>query len=450
VNISLFYSLKEKILLLLILLILTLPCVAFSAQVTFSNVTSFGKIDVGTSKSLSFIVKNTGTKNIRLDSFWFNNTTSYNVIGGTCSFLGFTLRASKSCTVTVAFIPATAGVFNGGLTIGYFLGTGWTWGEAGFAISGEGVSKVTPPTLSWLKVSGNQILDPLGNQVILKGVNIADPEHLDTKTWERPNTSVRSIASMATDQYFAEVVRLPILPGNTTYPNEGFLNPTNGYDLYFQNHILPVVTDLTSKGKYVIIDLHYVSDYNTLYPKVKEFWTYMAPKFKDNPYVIYEIFNEPIYPNDWSTWKTIIAQPATDLIRSMAPNNLILIGGPNWSSNMSGAATNPITGTNLVYVAHVYSNQTPAMWETRYGALADKLPLFISEWGFETGGTEGGDLNFGLQFEAWMRFRNIGWTAWSFDTIWGPRMFNSDWTLKNGTGGEGSFIKDLLIEEHNK
>lgn len=304
------------------------------------------------------------------------------------------------------------------------------------------------PYTTFLRTEGNKILNSKGQQVILKGVNIADPEILDLKTWERPNVSARSVASLATDQYFAEVIRLPIHPGSAAYPNEGFFSATNGHETYFKNHILPLVNDLTSKGIYVIIDLHYVSDYANLYPKVKEFWTFMAPKFADNPKVIYEIFNEPINPNDWTTWKNTIAQPATNLIRSFAPHNLIFIGGPYWSSNMAGAATNPVSGTNLVYIGHVYSNQTPAMWEARYANLASKYPLFISEWGFESGGTEGGDINYGKAFESWMRTRNLGWTAWCFDTRWGPRMFNSDWTLKDGNGGQGAFIRDLLQEEY--
>jgi hypothetical protein len=426
---------------------------AYSAPVIFPTPPSFGKVSVGTSKNLNFNVKNSSRKSVRLDSYWFNYTNVYKVVGGTCKFPAFTLAAGKSCTVSVTFSPSNAEIYNESLTIGYYLGTGTTWSESYLPLSAEGIPVVTTtptPTTSWLKTVGNQIQNSQGQQVILKGVNIADPEHLDTKTWERPNTTARSIASLATTQFYSEVVRLPILPGNSAYPNEGFFSTTNGYDKYFNNHIAPVVADLTSKGIYVIIDLHYVSDYGALYPKVQEFWTYMAPKFKDNPFVIYEIFNEPIYPNDWATWKTTIAQPATNLIRSLAPNNLIFIGGPNWSSNMAGAATNPVTGTNLVYIGHVYSNQTPTMWDSRYGALSDKYPMFFSEWGFEAGGTEGGDQNFGQQFESWMRLHKVGWTAWAFDTIWGPRMFNSDWSLKDSTGGEGVFIRDLLIEEHTK
>lgn len=303
---------------------------------------------------------------------------------------------------------------------------------------------------NWLQVQGNKIVNEQGVLVILKGVNIADPQHLNTKHNERPNVNARSVALSATDTYFAKVIRLPILPGNARYPNEGWFSATSGGDKYFNKHILPLVNTLTSKGIYVIIDLHYISDYSDLYPKVKKFWTYMAPKFKNNPYVIYEIFNEPIFPDNWSIWKNTIAQPATNLIRSLAPNNLILIGGPYWSSHIAGAATNPVIGNNVVYVAHVYSNQTVSVWERQYVPVLKKSPLFITEWGFEQNGTENGTLTYGEQFESWMRLHDLSWTAWSFDTVWGPRMFNSDWSLKNSPEGMGTFVRDLLLEDHQR
>ena len=307
-----------------------------------------------------------------------------------------------------------------------------------------------PLQTGWLKVQGNKILNDQGLPVILKGVNIADPEHLNTKANERPNVTAMSVANLATDTYFAQVVRLPILPGSSSFPTEGFFSTINGGEKYFKNHIEPLVNALTAKGIYVIIDLHYISDYQNLSPQVRAFWTFMAPKFSNNTHVFYEIFNEPILPDNWTTWKNTIAQPITDLIRTYAPNNLILIGGPYWSSHMSGAATNPVTGNNLVYIGHVYSNQTASVWDQQYLPVLNKSPLFISEWGFEQGGTEGGTLTYGQQFESWMRLHELSWTVWSFDTVWGPRMFNSDWSLKAAPGGMGTFIRDLLLEQHLK
>ncbi|UOF00110.1 cellulase family glycosylhydrolase [Bdellovibrio reynosensis] len=438
------------------------PALVNAGVTSVSGTTNYGQVTIGQSKTTTFTIKNIGSQNVRLDSHWFSGSTEFSKVGGTCGFnttSGWTLKRGKSCTVLIKYAPQVAGAVSGKFTFGYYLGSGWTWEENSISYTGTGANPVvvnptptptptpTPvPATGWLNVVGNKIVNANGQTVILKGVNIADPEHLNLKTWERPGVSARSVANLATDTYKAKVIRLPILPGDPAYPNEGFFSATNGWDKYFNNHIAPLVTELTNKGIYVIIDLHYVSNYDTLYSKVEAFWKYMAPKFANNPYVIYEMFNEPIYPDNWSTWRTTIAQPIANLIRSYAPNNLLLVGGPYWSSHIAGAATDPVLGKNIVYVAHVYANQTISMWDSRYGAVADKYPLFITEWGFESGGTEGGDITYGQNFETWMRNRGLSWTVWSFDILWGPRMFNSDWTLKPGPGGMGVFVRDLLAQ----
>lgn len=459
---------------------------AATTYITFPNsITTFGNVVVGQTKNLSFNIKNTNTKSIRLDSYWFNKTNTFKYIGGTCAFGGWVLKSLATCTINIQYTPSFVETNNETLTIGFYPGTTWTWNQTNLNIIGFGVAATPTPTptptpspsatpipiptptpiptvspiptptpvpttvpTGWLSVVGNKILNDQGQPVVLKGVNIADPEVLDTKPWDRPGVTARSVASSATNDYFAEVVRIPILPGNSAYPNEGFFSTTNGYDIYFNNHVLPLVNELTAKGIYVILDLHYVSDYGNLYTNVSKFWTYMAPKFSNNPYVMYEILNEPINPDNWSTWKTTIAQPITNLIRSFAPKNIILVGGPYWSSHIADAATDPVTGNNIAYVAHVYSNQGPTLWDARYGAVVNKYPLFVTEWGFETGGTEGGDLTWGTSFEAWMRANGVNWTVWNFDTLWGPRMVNPDWTLRPGPGGMGTFVRDLLLEAH--
>ena len=432
-------------------------------SIIFSAASSFSKISVGQSQTVTYTVKNNTNTKVRLDSNWFSvNPSPYQIVGGTCKFdntKGFILEGLQSCTLDIRFSPKVAGLQSNTLTIGYFLGTSWTWQENSVSFKGEGIATTTTipapapvpqppvqtvPTSGWLMVSGNKILNNLGQQVILKGVNIADPEQLDTKPWERPGVTARSVALSATDNYHAKVIRLPILPGSPAYPSEGFFGMMNGWDVYFKKHIEPLVNELTAKGIYVIIDLHYVSDYQDLFPQVSAFWEYMAPKFSNNPKVFYEIFNEPINPDNWTTWKNTIAQPVVNLIRKLAPNNLILVGGPYWSSHIAGAASDPVVGNNIVYIAHVYSNQPSTVWDQRYASVVVKYPVFVSEWGFETGGTEGGDINWGKQFEAWLSLNHLGWTVWSFDTQWGPRMVNGDWSLRNGPGGMGFFVADLL------
>lgn len=298
--------------------------------------------------------------------------------------------------------------------------------------------------LNWLRVEKNQIVDSQGRRVVLRGVAIADPEHLNTKTWERPGVTARSVANVATSDFKAQVVRIPILPGDGKFPDEGFFGIKNGRKVYIEKHLRPLVQELTEKRIYVILDLHFVSDFIKVKKQVFEFWQLIAPEFRSNPYVIYEVFNEPIYPDDWNLWKSEIADPIVSLIRERAPDNLILIGGPLWSSSLVGAIKSPIHGKNIVYSAHIYSNQEPQTWDLKYGELAKLYPLFITEWGFEPGGTEGGDLNYGKKLMEWMDKRELSWTVWGFDNIWGPRVFNEDWSIKKDSQGMGEFVRTRL------
>lgn len=298
--------------------------------------------------------------------------------------------------------------------------------------------------LNWLKVEKNQIVDSHGNPVVLRGVAIADPEHLNTKKWERPGVSARSIANVATSEFKAQVVRIPILPGENKYPDEGFFSKKNGRNIYIEKHLRPLVQELTEKKIYVILDLHFVSDFIKVKKQVFEFWKLVAPEFKSNPYVIYEIFNEPIYPDDWSLWKNEIADPVVALIREQAPDNLILVGGPLWSSSLRGALASPILGKNVAYSVHIYSNQGFETWDFKYGELAKTYPIFVTEWGFEPGGTEGGDLSYGKKLVDWMEKRELSWTVWGFDNIWGPRVFNEDWSIKKDSQGMGEFVRTRL------
>lgn len=113
---------------------------------------------------------------------------------------------------------------------------------------------------------------------------------------------------------------------------------------------------------------------------------------------------------------------------------------------MSGAATNPVVGNNIVYTAHVYSNQKSSNWEANYGATMAKYPMFVTEWGFENGGTEGGTASaYGEPFLAWMETNRLSWTAWCFDYLWGPKMFDSNWNLTVPDGGMGTFVRDALL-----
>lgn len=300
----------------------------------------------------------------------------------------------------------------------------------------------------WLSVSGRFIRDPQGNNVVLRGVSLIDVGVADTRV-----RNARQLIDMATneaDGWYARVVRLPVYP-NAIDETPGWLaNP----DAYFNDHLNPAVQNCIARQIYCIIDWHYIADYNnsTVDTATRAFWNYVAPRYANVPNVIFELYNEPVNPDNWSTWKQW-AQPWVNIIRSHAPNNLILIGGPRWSQNMSSAATDPFTGSNLVYVAHIYPEHGgQSTWDSWFGNAANTVPFFVTEWGWQQGGTTptSGTLSgYGIPFSNYLESKGLSWTAWVFDHWWQPIMFDTNYNLLGGENYMGQFTKDFLFQHRN-
>jgi endoglucanase len=289
----------------------------------------------------------------------------------------------------------------------------------------------------WLHVDGNQIKDPLGNKVVLHGVslqaisNINVPMVLDLVT----NTADKASSSPG---WYTRIVRMPNL-GNG-----------GNYTQYNQTTLKPAIDYATSKGLYAIIDLHYVDNTDAHVADVNNFWTTIAPLYKDYSNVIFEPYNEPINQSQsWSQFKPTM-QAWVDLIRKYAPNNLIFVGSPIWSQEMGGAAADPLTGSNIVYVVHMYSSHFATQWNRdQVRQCAAARPMVCTEWGFRAGlnwGPNETASGYGKGILNWFDTLGLSWTAWCADDSWEPIMFNNGnpWTLRVGEGEMGGFVKDWL------
>jgi aryl-phospho-beta-D-glucosidase BglC (GH1 family) len=194
--------------------------------------------------------------------------------------------------------------------------------------------------LPQLHVEGNRIKDQSGKTVILRGVSIADPASLMFYRRDRPYDLFK-IMELAVNEWHSNVIRLPVHPdGIDDVP--GF---EGDMEKYFRKYIVPAVDKAAGLGSYAIIDLHIFEDYTTKEKDrlIREFWGIAAPYYRDAAHVLFELFNEPIKPDDWDTWIKY-AQPWVDMIKKLAPKNLLLVGGPRWCQNMAGAAKNPVKG----------------------------------------------------------------------------------------------------------
>ena len=300
----------------------------------------------------------------------------------------------------------------------------------------------------WLTVSGRYINDPSGNHVILRGLSMVDVWVSDLHV--KNSIALTNQLTDSSQGWYARVIRFPV------YPNaiDGSAGWIAGPDTYFNNHLNPAIQNCVAKQIYCIIDWHYITDYNnsTVDTATRNFWSYIAPKYANTPNVIFELYNEPINPDNWSTWKAA-AQPWVNIIRAAAPNNLILIGGPRWSQNVAEAATNPFSGGNIAYVAHIYPQHGgQSTWDSWFGNSSNTVPYFITEFGWQNGGgnpTSGTTSGFGIPFYNYLEAKGVSWTAWVYDPWWQPIMMDTNWNLLGGENYMGQMTKDELAQHQN-
>ncbi|GAB2875608.1 cellulase family glycosylhydrolase [Streptomyces mayteni] len=314
--------------------------------------------------------------------------------------------------------------------------------------------------VDWLSVDGNQIRDAAGRPVTLRGVSLSGPRHRAECTDCTPRSTAELI-DQAVDEtagWNSRVLRLPV---TEWAPNDSLTLAEN-----IERHVDPYVQQAVDLGVYIIVDFHRVQNFGTENGGVpgeivQEFWEYVAPRYADIPNVIYEVYNEPINPASWPQWKSYI-QPVVDGIRAVAPNNLLLMGGPNWSTMVNQAAADPIDDANTAYVYHLYPNQgaaTAANLDQRFGNAAQQIPVILTEFGWNPAGpysdptvTQGTTGCWGSPLRDYLDARpHISWTAWTFDNYWKPQMFDEDWNLLGGEH-QGQFVQDWLADlaDHNQ
>lgn len=160
-------------------------------------------------------------------------------------------------------------------------------------------------------VEGTQILDPEGNEFLIKGVNVNGPHW----PWSRPTVAD---ADLITETWKFNTIRVNCFPSLAgTFPN-------NNVDLD------AIVNTFTSREVVTIIENH---DFTGLYPNagqledLTDWWVDKANRFKDNTYVWFNIANEPgsgsVVPETWKTFHETVIQA----IRAAGAGNIIILDG---------------------------------------------------------------------------------------------------------------------------
>jgi endoglucanase len=311
----------------------------------------------------------------------------------------------------------------------------------------------------WLHTEGNQLKDPDGNTVILRGVSMIDigaEESWYGGIYNNIDRLVNKNDSQGSSPgWYTKIIRIPVIPYDS-----GFQSPipyVNGSDDFYNTLLRPVIDYCKQKDVYAIIDWHYVDDVNIHAQTTTEFWTYIAPKFANDSHVLFELYNEPINNNssEAENWNVVrgYMQNWYNIVRAAAPDNLILVGTPTWSQVLTPTINNPINGNNIMYVVHTYPSHWGNSWNRdQISQTAQVHPLIMTEWGFSQSNEEPGSIaygsisDYGQPLMDFIESRGISNTAWCANYEWGPPMYWSDGTLRCGEGEMGCFVKDQLYE----
>ena len=342
--------------------------------------------------------------------------------------------------------------------------------------------------------------------MLLRGVNAASLEWTSTGEGH-----ILKTVEVAVKDWHANLIRLPLSQdrwfGKAPEQKDGGVG--------YRALVGQLVDFCSTHNAYIILDLHWsnagewgknIGQHNLPDTNSIAFWKNTALVYKDNPAVLFDLYNEPANIN-WDQWfkgglmtetiKQTNTTPNTNItltyesvgmsalvnaIRSTGAKNVIVADGINWayevdgilerrqprriwlcqprripyeSGIMKGCRLSDPTGNGVVYAVHPYPHaykgrgrETIAKWVARMEPFARKLPMIVSEFGsMESKWPFPKTWNY--NDDKWnqgmigvLETHRWNWAAWDFHTTAWPCLI-SDWNY-TPTPHFGVWVKQAL------
>jgi endoglucanase len=333
----------------------------------------------------------------------------------------------------------------------------------------------SPTTTAPYHVQGAQILDRNGRPHLFRGLDRPSLE------WSCGGDIVETDYQTMAQVWHANVVRLPL-------NQDCWIQDANNraYDPSYSAVVDEQVMWAKKYNMDVILDLHWSDrgDYAVGYNCVQAsnsncqqdmadahsviFWQQVAARYKNEPQVIFELYNEPkiggYMPSttNWDTWlnggtsSSFAVHGMQELytaVRNAGANNLVIVGGLAWSFDLSGVSSHAVAGTDIIYNTHVYNQNPASTWFAKFGSLAAMYPIIATEFGDHSGSCSTGVVT---DFTNYAKGNAVGgsnapgnklsWTAWAFyvpaTPCTFPALVNNDWVTPNAMG---QVVQNALI-----
>ena len=280
----------------------------------------------------------------------------------------------------------------------------------------------TNQSVESLRVAGNQVLLANGQAFIFEGISVYGGLEDSDYNENLPNINAQIIA--AAQFWHSNTIRLQVAESNLFKGAKG----KAAYNKAFLNELESLVKLARSLNMAVVINDQTEFTSNLPAPTLTtlRFWQVVGQAFKNQPYIIFDLFNEPrmdglnlktfIRQNQlphtsqqlfqqafryelrskitpvssaqvWHIWKFgadingtkfIGMQQLVNQIRSSGANNLIWIEGPYWGQRLP-LKPYLISGSNIVYSFHHINLNRISAWRF-IGKLAAIRPVVDGEW----------------------------------------------------------------------
>jgi hypothetical protein len=301
-----------------------------------------------------------------------------------------------------------------------------------------------------------------GRPLLLRGVNAASLE------WTSDGEGhILKTVDVAIQQWHANIIRLPV-----TQDRWFGLGPEqHDKGVAYRALVEQVIHHIGDLGAYAILDLHWndagvwgdsigqhvMPDMNSV-----TFWRDAARTFRNDPAVIFDLYNEP-HNITWELWRNggIVSdngptvrrphkyetpgmQKLLETVRAQGANNLVIAGGLDWAYDMSGflkgfTLSDP-GGNGVIYANHTYTVKGDSItkWRAKIEAAAAKIPVIVSEFGNNAPARPAGtrptdpsspsnrNRDWLAQTIETLRKLHLSWVAWDMHPAAGPTLIR-DW-----------------------
>ncbi len=273
------------------------------------------------------------------------------------------------------------------------------------------------------RVVGNKIYNPREEEIIFRGYDrasfdwgygdhVASPEEAGYPAMHENGANVVRL-NLNQIYWLTDPAYKAIIDQQVKWANEVGLNVI--LDLHWSGK-----GDLKDGGQQQMPDMHSL-----------DFWKDVSVTYKDNPSVLFELYNEPHIESDnaadiWANggmvsdgYNTPGMQKIVDVIRSEGALNIVILNGLNWGFDHSGLP--PIKGVNIIKGAHPYGmyseKDSEDDFDKAFGFLIDQgEAVMITEFG----DTTSCDSDFYKRVTNYALKKGISWDVWGWWPDYNP------------------------------